>query len=174
MRRVLKPDGVLVINTFAKLEGDQSFFGGSLQKTLAAAFSNVRIHGSWNGNTFFVASARTPLSFVNPAPMDRVLSGVKPLVDDAYTRIREADPMKGIVLTDDFNPVEYFDAPNREETRRRLVENGDHDRQRDHHEQQHHDAVAEEPGIQQCLRILGAAARRQPAGRVYRRIVSIP
>ncbi len=122
MRRALKPDGVLVINTFAELEGEQSFFGASLQKTLASTFSSVKIHGSWNGNTFFVASARTNLNFLNPAPMDRVHPNTKNLVEDCYRRIRETNPDRGIVLTDDFNPVEFHDAANRERTRRNLVE----------------------------------------------------
>jgi hypothetical protein len=43
-------------------------------------------------------------------------------VEDAYTRIRDTNPDAGIVLTDDFNPVEFYDAPNRERTRRSLVE----------------------------------------------------
>jgi spermidine synthase len=122
MRRVLKPDGVLVINTFAEYEGERSFFGASLRKTLAGVFPSVRIHAGWNGNTFFVASARTNLSFLHPAPMERVYQGSKGLVEDAYSRIRDADPEAGIVLTDDFNPVEFYDAPNRERTRRSLVE----------------------------------------------------
>jgi len=122
MRRVLKPEGVLVINTFAEYEGERSFFGASLRKTLASVFPSVRIHAAWNGNTFFVASARTNLAFLHPAPMDRVYQGSKGLVEDAYTRIRDTNPDAGIVLTDDFNPVEFYDAPNRERTRRSLVE----------------------------------------------------
>jgi spermidine synthase len=122
MRHCLKPEGVLVINTFAELEGDQSFFGSSLSKTLASVFPSVKIHASWNGNTFFVASARTNLNFVNPAPMDRVYRGSRGLVEDAYRRLRETSPDRGIVLTDDFNPVEFHDAPNREKTRRNLVD----------------------------------------------------
>jgi spermidine synthase len=122
MKRALKPEGVLVINTFAELEGERSFFGASLRKTLGSVFPSVRIHASWNGNTFFVASTRTNLAFLHPAPMDRVHSGSKGLVEDAYSRIREVDSDLGIVLTDDFNPVEFYDAPNRERTRRNLVD----------------------------------------------------
>jgi hypothetical protein len=31
------------------------------------------------------------------------------------------DPGSGRILTDDYNPVEYFDARNREEVRKRLA-----------------------------------------------------
>lgn len=122
MRHALKPDGVLIINTFAELEGEESFFGSSLHQTLASVFTSVKIHASWNGNTFFVASARTNLNFLNPAPMDRVYHASKSLVQDAYQRIRTTNPSRGIVLTDDFNPVEFHDAHNREKTRRNLVD----------------------------------------------------
>ena len=122
IRRALKPEGVLVINTFAELEGERSFFGASLHKTLNHVFPSIRIHASLNGNTFFVATARTNLTFLHPAPMERVFPGSKGLVEDAYTRIRDTDPGRGIVLTDNFNPVEFYDAPNRERTRRNLVD----------------------------------------------------
>lgn len=42
-------------------------------------------------------------------------------VEDAYTRVREVDTDKGLVLTDDFNPVEFYDAANREALRRDLA-----------------------------------------------------
>src|SRR6185369_14561248 len=55
MRRILKPDGVLVINTFCDVEPTgNDFFGASLSKTLASAFPSVRIHNAGDGgNTFF-------------------------------------------------------------------------------------------------------------------------
>jgi len=36
--------------------------------------------------------------------------------------IRQTHPDHGIVLTDDYNPVEFYDAPNREDIRRRLAQ----------------------------------------------------
>src|SRR6185295_9017109 len=50
MRRVLKPGGVLVINTFGDTETGKDFFIASLDKTLKAVFHSVRIHTSGNGN----------------------------------------------------------------------------------------------------------------------------
>jgi hypothetical protein len=43
-------------------------------------------------------------------------------VDLAFARVVETNPDHGIVLTDDYNPVEFFDAANREEIRAHLAE----------------------------------------------------
>jgi len=38
------------------------------------------------------------------------------------TGLRETDPRHGRVLTDDYNPVEFYDAAHREQTRRWLAQ----------------------------------------------------
>ena len=43
------------------------------------------------------------------------------LVQDAFDGLREVNPASGRVLTDDFNPVEFHDAANRERVRKNLV-----------------------------------------------------
>jgi hypothetical protein len=44
------------------------------------------------------------------------------MVLDAYQNVREVDTTRGRVLTDDFNPVDYYYAINREEIRRALAQ----------------------------------------------------
>jgi spermidine synthase len=130
MRRVLKPGGVLVINTFGNFNPGRDFFTTSLFKTLTNVFTSVRIHTATGGNTFYVASDRAPLEFVRTAELSRVHSSVATLVQSAYAGVIEPtreyrgfklDLSHGRVLTDDFNPVDFFDARNREEIRRNLA-----------------------------------------------------
>ena len=122
MRRVLKPDGTLVINTFAELDGREDFFAASLSKTLRAVFPSVRIHQARaHGNTLFVASNRTNLVLLREPDYDRMHSAAAPEVRAAFSGLREANPNHGLVLTDDYNPVEFFDAPNRERLRQALA-----------------------------------------------------
>lgn len=122
MRRVLKPDGVLVINTFAELEYDNDFFGASLMKTLAAVFPGVRIHHApGRGNTMFVASRRRDLDILRPPRYDDVHPLARTDVEGAFRSLRETDPAHGLVLTDDYNPVEFRDAANRERIRKNLA-----------------------------------------------------
>lgn len=121
MRRILRPEGVLVINTFADVDSERDFFGASLHKTLTNVFPSVRIHAGRNGNTLFVASPRSELAFLKPPNFTNVYSGCLGLVQDAYARLREANPAHGRILTDDYNPVEFYDAANRESLRKNLA-----------------------------------------------------
>jgi spermidine synthase len=120
MRRVLNPGGVLVINSFCEFEAGKDFFGASLEKTLKAVFKGVVIH-SGNGNVFFVASERANLKMVHEREIEGAHPRVKDAVADTYDDVVEANPKSGMVLTDDYNPVEYFDAKNRQETRKWLA-----------------------------------------------------
>lgn len=121
MRNTLKPDGVLVINTFADPDLQQDFFSASLYKTLTNTFTSVKLHHGRQGNTLFVASARKDLSILHPPTFDHVWSGCREQVRDAFATLREPNLDHGLVLTDDYNPVEFYDAANRESLRKNLA-----------------------------------------------------
>jgi spermidine synthase len=131
VRRVLAPNGVLVINSFGNFEPGQDFFTVSLYKTLTNVFRSVRIHTAGaNRNVFFVASDRPQLEFVTAPDTSDVHSLVRSEANGAYAGVIEAGRdyaglslhlENGRVLTDDFNPVDFFDARNREEVRRNLA-----------------------------------------------------
>ena len=121
MRRVLRPGGVLVINSFGDFEPGQDFFTASLDKTLKSVFGTVRIHASGNGNVFFVATPAKELKQHRTMDFDKMHATVRQQARDALAGIKETDPKSGIVLTDDFNPVEFHDAKNREQFRRQLA-----------------------------------------------------
>ena len=121
MRRILKPEGTLVINTFGDFDPGRDFFAASLSKTLRKAFPSVRIHHAEHHNALFVASANPNLAIVHPPTFDQVHNYCASEVQEAFETLRETDPAHGIVLTDDFNPVEFYDAKNRENMRRRLA-----------------------------------------------------
>jgi len=122
VRRVLRPHGTLVINTFANLERGEDYFAASLSKTLASVFPSVRIHNAGGGNTLFVASSQTNLVILHQPDLTRVHPSCRWDVESAMTGLRETDPQRGRVLTDDYNPVEFYDAANRELTRRYLAQ----------------------------------------------------
>jgi spermidine synthase len=119
MKRILKPDGVLVINSFGDLTAGKNFFASSLYKTLSAVFSSVRVHGTGNGNLFFAASSQ-PLKLAAISTAD-AHPDVRHEVSACLASNLSIDPTAGRVLTDDFNPVEFYDAENREAHRRRLA-----------------------------------------------------
>jgi spermidine synthase len=121
IRRVLRPGGTLVINSFGNLEEGKDFFVSSLNNTLKAVFQSVRAHTSGDGGIFFVASERPVLEFVHPPDLANLHPQVLHDTEVTYTHVVEPIPEHGRVLTDDYNPAEFYDARNREEIRRRLA-----------------------------------------------------
>ena len=130
MRRVLKPEGVLVINSFGNFNPGEDFFTTSLFKTLTNVFPSVRIHTATGGNTFYVASPRAPLEMVHTPETTNVHPSQVSAAQMAYAGVIEPgrtyrgltlNLANGRVLTDDFNPVDFYDAANREKIRRNLA-----------------------------------------------------
>ena len=124
MKRILKPEGTLVINSFGDFSPGRDFYTASLDKTLRAVFRSVLIHTSGNGNVFFVASAQPELKILHPPDLSGVLPKVRQGVygvEAASAGMPTTDLRHGIVLTDDYNPIEFKDAVNREEMRKRLA-----------------------------------------------------
>jgi spermidine synthase len=121
MRRILKPGGVLVINTLGETERGTDFMAASTDKTLKAVFHSVRIHGAYRDNVFFVASDQAEMKMQSSPDFSVLPATCRQQVQEAYASTLTTDPAHGLVLTDDYNPVEYYDAANREEIRRNLV-----------------------------------------------------
>ncbi|HUS34904.1 MAG TPA: fused MFS/spermidine synthase [Verrucomicrobiae bacterium] len=119
MSRLLGQDGVLVINSFGDFAPGRDYFLASLDKTLRAAFKNVNIHASGRGNVFYAASNRDLK--LNVRPNLRFPEDLLYEFNAATTVAPPPNPGSGIVLTDDFNPVDFYDAANRERHRRTLA-----------------------------------------------------
>jgi spermidine synthase len=121
MRRLLRPAGVLVINCFGDFESGQDFFVASLEKTLKTVFPHLRIHNESNGGNVLMVASQSELHLRAPASFEHVHPRCRHLVEGAFSRIVETIPEHGVVLTDDYNPVEFYDAANREQIRKNLA-----------------------------------------------------
>ena len=121
MQHILRPEGVLVINSFGEFRTGRDFFTASLEKTLRTVFRSVRVHHAGNGNVFFVASDQSDLKVLNQPNLEQVHPSCRYQVEAAFDGLTQSDPQHGIVLTDDFNPVDFYDAANREAIRRHLA-----------------------------------------------------
>jgi len=121
IRRILRPGGTLVINSFCSLEEGHDFFGTSLSRTLKAVFPGVRMHTSGNGAIFFAATDRPDPQFVHAPDFTGIHEDALSETKGAFAGLVESSSDRGRILTDNFNPVEFFDAANREATRRRLA-----------------------------------------------------
>ena len=117
----LETDGVLVINSFGYFKPGEDFFVSSLAKTLKSVFKSIKIHDGGHGNVFFVASDQENLR----APRTRDFSHAHPLirrsVQIAYENIVDSSTERGMILRDDYNPVDFYDAGVREGIRKSLA-----------------------------------------------------
>lgn len=127
MRARLQPGGVLVLNCWGNFQPGRDFLVASVHKTLKAVFPHVRVHCDTRRqaevhllNVFFAASG-APLRLRAPADFEFVHPLCRDEVAAAFATQIEIPPDRGRVLTDDYNPVDYHDAFNRENERRALA-----------------------------------------------------
>jgi len=117
----LRPGGSLVINVFSNLEKGRDFFAASLEKTLKSVFAGVRLHDD-DDQTYFVATKRSEPQFVRIPELVLIHPAVRSRAEKAFYQVVRTSSDHGRILTDDYNPVEYYDAKNREVLRRRLAQ----------------------------------------------------
>ncbi|HOW80908.1 MAG TPA: spermidine synthase, partial [Verrucomicrobiota bacterium] len=70
---------------------------------------------------FFVASDQPELAFRREPDLSRVHPYILREVQSLYAGVVHPAPAQGRILTDDFNPAEFYDARNREDFRRKLA-----------------------------------------------------
>jgi spermidine synthase len=121
IKRVMRPGGTLVINSFGDLVPGQDFFTASLHKTLSSVFPGIRIHTAGNGGIFFAATARPAPAFAHAPDFSNIHPAALRDTQAAFSTLVDTLPESGRVLTDNYNPVEFYDARNRENIRRRLA-----------------------------------------------------
>ncbi|MBL9168245.1 MAG: fused MFS/spermidine synthase [Verrucomicrobiales bacterium] len=128
MRHVLNPGGCIVLNCFGYFDRGRDYFVGSLEKTLQSVFKTVKIHDSGRGNVFMAASDLPEMTLVPPTSYDYIHSDLVSEVQRTLVNVVATDPQRGRILTDDYNPVDYYDAVNRETFRRNMAKSMDPDR----------------------------------------------
>ena len=121
MRKALRPGGALVMNSFGDLSPGRDFFTTSLNQTLKAVFPAVRMHTSGDGGMFFASTIRKESGFVRPPDLTNIHASALLAAREAFGNVVELPVDRGRVLTDNYNPAEFYDAANREVIRRRLA-----------------------------------------------------
>jgi len=119
-REALRPAGVLILNCIASLEPGRDLFVRSVERTLETVFRECALHVSPGGNLFFVAGDGDLVP-----DFERGLEGVddafRERVAKTFADRRRALSPGGLVLTDDFNPIEFHDAAYRAAAREKLA-----------------------------------------------------
>ncbi len=135
LRRRMSDRGILAINLIGSLKRDP-FMTASILRTLEKVFASVDIHPNYaveeeegGGNITVLASPGPMPAFdrtrvagfpVHPAARD----GVTRFLENRY-RLPEGTP--AVVLTDDYNPIDFFDVRLKEWVRSMILKNSEVD-----------------------------------------------
>ena len=79
------------------------------------------MHTCGNGAIFFAATDRPDPEIVHSLEVGNIHAEALKDTKACFNGVVDISSESGRVLTDDYNPVEFYDAANREETRRRLA-----------------------------------------------------
>ncbi len=118
--KALRPAGVLILNCIASLEPGRDLFVRSVERTLDTVFRECVLHVSPGGNLFFVAGDGELVPDFTRG-MESVDDAFRERVAKTFADRRRAAPAGGLVLTDDFNPIEFHDAAYRAAAREKLA-----------------------------------------------------
>lgn len=130
----LTPSGVLAVNLAGSIK-QEAFMTASVIRTMQSVFETVDVYptffpegGDGWGNLAIVAyhSARVPLRLeaIGNFPVHPVSSSVKSLVAKPFPLSRE---IPAIILSDDYNPIDFYDIWLKEHIRKNILENTDWD-----------------------------------------------
>lgn len=118
IKALLTPDGLLALNFVAFFEQGQNTALASVAKTLAQSFAHQLAFISepdHEFNDFIFIASRQPLT------IEQSLLNTQQSIWLEQRRI-EIDQRKGIVLTDNFNPLEHLQGNKSEHYRRMMVD----------------------------------------------------
>jgi spermidine synthase len=134
-RERLKPQGVLAINIIGSLAGD-NYMTASVAKTLDEVFDQMEIYPTYEikskkeiGNIIMVAYQGAPREFKKP---DRDIFTIHPffataIKDHLGKRFEFPPNTPAIVLTDNYNPIDFYDHDSRELIRKLILDTIDWD-----------------------------------------------
>jgi hypothetical protein len=120
MRARLDSDGVLIINTLGDVVPEDDFLTTSLFHTLRVVFPYVRTFATreGTGGIYFVAGQRPVDAPLRMPDLSSIHPACRKRVADVLGSTMSLRGDHGILLTDNFNPASFRDAPRREALRR--------------------------------------------------------
>lgn len=121
MKERMTDEAVLVINSFGNFTPGKDFFTASLDQTLRAVFQHVKIQADGNGNVFFVAGDVSLDHYRRHPTWNHAPDFLQTRIRNVWDSDQRVAASHGMVLTDNYNPVEFRDADNREAIRRDLA-----------------------------------------------------
>lgn len=129
VRERLSKNGVMTFNLIGRL-GEDRRMTASVVRTLQSVFAWVQVYplfdpgeGKDSGNIVIAAGIGKPLGEVPPLDESDVDPMARDILRDALARrFSWSGSEQGIVLSDDFNPIDVLDLPLKETVRRQILE----------------------------------------------------
>jgi hypothetical protein len=113
LRSRLKDDGVFMINVISALEGAKSPIYEAVTRTMSGVFDHIYVFSNWPQdpgnaqNILLIASAR---EFAFPEMLAKSTMSAEGQEKTARCYVGKAPRDRGLLLTDEMNPVEYLVA----------------------------------------------------------------
>ena len=137
VRKRLTPKGVLAVNMIGSLQSE-TYMTASIIKTMEAAFDQVRVFPAFNidksksgvGNLAIMAYQGEPRSLPqrkSQLKFQAHSSVIDMVFQNLNRQIQFPSGTPAIVLTDDFNPIDFYDGWLRENVRKTILETTDWD-----------------------------------------------
>lgn len=135
VKSAMTPDGVLAVNLVGEL-GAEGSMAASVVKTMRQVFGQVQVHPTSTGGAagkavnFAIVAYDGPPRVLEPARIQAF--PVHPLTQAAVRQglaspLQLPDDPKAILLTDDFNPIDFRDLEIKEAVRRQILATTDWD-----------------------------------------------
>jgi hypothetical protein len=135
MRDRLTKRGVLAINLIGSLKRE-TFMTASVTRTLKAAFDQVGVFPVFDvekskdgiGNLAIMAYQGEPRPMkINQEWVEGIPDVVKMVIGNIGTKFEFPEDTPALVLSDDYNPIDFFDGWLRENVRRAILKSTDWD-----------------------------------------------
>lgn len=134
VKKRMAPEGILAINLIGSLK-EETFMTASLIKTVEQVFNTVDIYPAFDpekdgiGNVAVIAHNHSPVPFNKEAVKAFPVHPMVRSTLDRYmgTRFHFSRDTPAVVLSDDYNPIDFYDTWLKEKVRKAILETTDPD-----------------------------------------------
>lgn len=120
-RSGLERNGALIMNCIVETEPGEDVFLASLLRTMRSVFQHVRVYISPDGNVFLVGKDSESLEFAGDPQIAEIPEKIQERIVQTLANADREERDNGMILRDDFNPIEFYDAAYRARAREKLA-----------------------------------------------------
>lgn len=120
-KAAMETEGALILNCIVSTEPGEDVFLASLMRTMRSVFQHVRAYISPDGNVFILAKDSGSPEFVRDPRIAEIPEKFQERIVQTLGNVDRESRDNGMILRDDFNPIEFYDAAYRARAREQLA-----------------------------------------------------